>query len=120
MSTAQLAGRDYLMGKQFTVADGYLFTMLCWADRMKFDLSAMPNLMAYKARVARAAEGAGSPDQGRPDEGGVSLSPIAISQRAGSMIRPFFVVPSFPGRCEASKEGIPGCPDVQLHTPGAI
>jgi glutathione S-transferase len=47
-----LAGRDYLMGKQFTVADGYLFTMLCWADRMKFDLSAMPNLLAYKDRVA--------------------------------------------------------------------
>lgn len=49
---SQLAGRDYLMGKQFTVADGYLFTMLTWADRMKFDLSAMPNLLAYKARVA--------------------------------------------------------------------
>ncbi len=49
---SQLAGRDYLMGKQFTVADGYLFTMLSWADRMKFDLSAMPNLLAYNARVA--------------------------------------------------------------------
>jgi glutathione S-transferase len=48
---SQLAGRDFLMGKQFTVADGYLFTMLNWADRMKFDLSAMPNLLAYKARV---------------------------------------------------------------------
>ena len=47
-----LAGHDYLLGKQFTVADGYLFTMLCWADRMKFDLSALPNLLAYKARVA--------------------------------------------------------------------
>src|SRR5437763_225099 len=47
-----LAGRDYLMGKEFTVADGYLFTMLCWADNMKFDLSAMPNLVAYKDRVA--------------------------------------------------------------------
>ena len=47
-----LAGRDYLMGKQFTVADGYLFTMLSWADRMKFDLSALPNLLAYKSRVA--------------------------------------------------------------------
>jgi len=47
-----LAGHDYLMGKQFTVADGYLFTMLSWAERMKFDLSAMPNLLAYKARVA--------------------------------------------------------------------
>jgi glutathione S-transferase len=47
-----LAGREYLMGSQFTVADGYLFTMLSWADRMKFDLSALPNLLAYKARVA--------------------------------------------------------------------
>ena len=46
-----LAGHDYLMGKHFTVADGYLFTMLSWADRMKFDLSALPNLSAYKARV---------------------------------------------------------------------
>lgn len=47
-----LAGKDYLMGQQFTVADGYLFTMLRWADGMKLDLSAMKNLMAYKERVA--------------------------------------------------------------------
>ena len=47
----QLAGHDYLMGTQFTVADGYLFTMLSWADRMKFDLAALPNLRAYKDRV---------------------------------------------------------------------
>jgi glutathione S-transferase len=46
-----LAGHDYVMGKQFTVADAYLFTMLSWAERLKFDLSGMPNLMAYKARV---------------------------------------------------------------------
>ncbi|WP_454616394.1 glutathione transferase GstA [Bradyrhizobium cenepequi] len=49
---SQLAGRDYLLGNPFTVADGYLFTMLAWADRMKFDLSGLPNLVAYKARVA--------------------------------------------------------------------
>jgi glutathione S-transferase len=48
----KLAGRDYLMGSQFTVADGYLFVMLRWADAMKIDLSAMKNLMAYKERVA--------------------------------------------------------------------
>jgi glutathione S-transferase len=48
---SQLAGRDYLMGKQFTVADGYLYTMLRWADGHKLDLSALPNLMAFKARV---------------------------------------------------------------------
>ena len=47
----QLAGRDYLLGKQFTVADGYLFVMLAWADRTKLDLSGFSNLMAYKARV---------------------------------------------------------------------
>ena len=48
----QLAGKDYLMGKQFTVADGYLFVMLTWAERMKFDLSGLSNLKAYQARVA--------------------------------------------------------------------
>ena len=48
----QLAGRDYLLGKQFTVADGYLFVMLAWADRLKLDLSGLSNLMAYKARLA--------------------------------------------------------------------
>ena len=47
----QLAGKDYLMGKQFTVADGYMYTMLRWADGMKFDLSGLSNLMAYKDRV---------------------------------------------------------------------
>jgi glutathione S-transferase len=49
---SQLADRDYLMGKQFTVADGYMFVMLAWADRMKLDLSGFKNLMAFKARVA--------------------------------------------------------------------
>jgi glutathione S-transferase len=48
----KLAGHDYLMGPQFTVADGYLYTMLRWADGLKIDLSAMKNLMAYKERVA--------------------------------------------------------------------
>src|SRR3954462_825931 len=47
----ELAGKDYLMGKQFTVADGYMFTMLSWAERMKWDLANLSNLMAYKARV---------------------------------------------------------------------
>jgi len=49
---SQLAGRDYLMGKQFTVADGYLFVMMAWADRVKLDLSGLSNLAAYKARIA--------------------------------------------------------------------
>ena len=48
----QLAGKDYLMGKQFTVADGYLFVMLAWADRNKFDLAGLSNLKAYQARLS--------------------------------------------------------------------
>ena len=48
----ELAGKDYLMGKQFSVADGYLFVMVTWADRMKFDLSGLSNLKSYQARVA--------------------------------------------------------------------
>jgi glutathione S-transferase len=48
----QLNGRDYLMGSGFSVADGYLFTMLRWADAHKLDLSAFKNLTAYMDRVA--------------------------------------------------------------------
>ena len=49
---SQLAGRDYVMGKEFTVADGYLFVMLLWAERVNLDLKGLTNLMAYKARIA--------------------------------------------------------------------
>ena len=48
----QLAGKDYLLGKDFSVADGYLFVMLKWADRVSLDLSELKNLKAYKDRVA--------------------------------------------------------------------
>jgi glutathione S-transferase len=47
-----LKGRDYVMGSHFTVPDAYLFTMLAWADRVGLDISGLPNLVAYKARVA--------------------------------------------------------------------
>jgi glutathione S-transferase len=47
----RLTGRDYLMGSQFTVADGYLFTMLRWALGLKFDLAQHPNIKAYFDRV---------------------------------------------------------------------
>jgi glutathione S-transferase len=48
----QLAGKDYLMGSEFSVADGYLFVMLLWAERMGIDIASMKALSAYKARVA--------------------------------------------------------------------
>jgi glutathione S-transferase len=47
----KLAGQDYLMGQQFTVADGYLLVMLRWARRTGLDLSGLKNLTSYKARV---------------------------------------------------------------------
>ncbi|HAO41333.1 MAG TPA: glutathione transferase GstA [Afipia sp.] len=47
-----LTGRDYVMGQHFTVPDAYLFTMLAWADRVGLDISGLPNLVGYKARVA--------------------------------------------------------------------
>lgn len=47
-----LAGKQYLLGDQFTVADGYLFTVTNWANFLKIDLSAYPNVQAFQARVA--------------------------------------------------------------------
>ncbi len=48
----QLATRPYVMGDTFTVADGYLFTVLNWAKPTGFDLSAWPVFQAYSARIA--------------------------------------------------------------------
>lgn len=47
----QLAGKQFLMGSGFTVADCYLATVLGWAGFMKIDLSPWPNLGAYLGRV---------------------------------------------------------------------
>jgi glutathione S-transferase len=48
----KLAGRSYLMGDKFTVADAYLFTILRWSPRVGIDLSRWPNISAYVDRVA--------------------------------------------------------------------
>ena len=48
----ELAGKQYLMGDNFTVADAYLFTVTNWAGHTGMDLSPYPNLLAYRARVA--------------------------------------------------------------------
>jgi len=47
----RLQGKDYLMGKQFTVADAYLYTILRWTPRVAIDLAKWPLLAAYMARV---------------------------------------------------------------------
>jgi glutathione S-transferase len=48
----ELAGKQYLMGDKFTVADAYLFTVLRWSPRVGIDLSKSPNVTAYMDRVA--------------------------------------------------------------------
>jgi glutathione S-transferase len=48
----QLAGKDYLMGDTFTVADAYLFTVAGWGKYVGVDISGLQNLAAYMGRVA--------------------------------------------------------------------
>jgi glutathione S-transferase len=48
----QLRGRPYLTGDDFTAADAYLFVITLWADQMRLDTSACPELEEFKARVA--------------------------------------------------------------------
>ena len=48
----ELAAKPYLMGEDFTVADGYLFVVTNWAKPLGIDLSGLPNLLAFRERVA--------------------------------------------------------------------
>lgn len=53
---AHLAGREFLMGKNFTVADAYAYTILNWTNFLKVDLSPWKNLQAYLRRVAERTQ----------------------------------------------------------------
>ena len=48
----QLAGRDYLMGTRFSVADAYAFAILNWTGMLNVDLAPYPNIRALIARIA--------------------------------------------------------------------
>ena len=48
----ELAGKPYLMGDDFTVADCYLFTVTNWAKPVGLDISGLKNLAAYRERIA--------------------------------------------------------------------
>lgn len=47
----ELAGKQYVMGDHFTVADAYLYTVTRWTKPMAIDLSPFPNLQKYQERV---------------------------------------------------------------------
>ncbi len=49
--STQLGERPYLMGDRFTIADGYLFTVLNWTKFVGLDLTKWPVLSAYVQRV---------------------------------------------------------------------
>ena len=42
-----LQQNKYLLGKHFTLPDGYLFVMLLWANKFKLDLSKFANISQY-------------------------------------------------------------------------
>ena len=48
----QLAGKEFLLGDHFTVADAYLFTVNNWAPKVGVDLSGLANIQAFQARMA--------------------------------------------------------------------
>ena len=47
----ELAGKQYLMGDHFTVADGYLFTVTNWAKPTGLDISGFANIAAFRERM---------------------------------------------------------------------
>jgi glutathione S-transferase len=48
----QLVGKQYLMGDAFSIPDAYLFTVTNWTKFVDIDISGLPNLQAYMARMA--------------------------------------------------------------------
>ena len=51
-----LAGKQYLMGDAFSVADGYLFNILLWAPKHGINIAQWPNVAALSARVGARAK----------------------------------------------------------------
>lgn len=47
----ELAGKPFVMGEHFSVADAYLFAVTRWTQPMQIDLAPYPNLRAHHERV---------------------------------------------------------------------
>ena len=48
----ELAGKQYVMGDHYSVADGYFFTVTNWGQHVGVDVSGYPNIVAVRARIA--------------------------------------------------------------------
>jgi glutathione S-transferase len=48
----QLADREFLTGRTFTVADAYCYTIVMWTKLHDIDMTPWPHLRAYVARIA--------------------------------------------------------------------
>lgn len=48
----QLAGKHYLTGETFTIADAYLFVVVNWSNFVGIDLGRWPALKEFQARVS--------------------------------------------------------------------
>lgn len=61
----KLGTNEYIMGKQFSIADAYLFTVLSWSNFIGLDMKTWPNLAKYTERVqARPAVQKAMKEQG--------------------------------------------------------
>lgn len=49
---SHLKSNDYLLGKAFSAADAYAFTIINWVNFLGMDLKKFPNLQAFMDRVA--------------------------------------------------------------------
>jgi glutathione S-transferase len=49
---AQLEGKNYLLGADFSVADPYLFTLTSWAPHVGLDISGRKNVAAFMQRMS--------------------------------------------------------------------
>jgi len=48
---SQLAGKAFLMGEQFSVADVYLFVVSGWTSHVGVDIAGFKNLTAFRERI---------------------------------------------------------------------
>jgi glutathione S-transferase len=50
-----LGSNDYLMGRNYSIADAYFFVVSNWASWVNFDLSPYANVASYRERIGKRA-----------------------------------------------------------------